>query len=103
VAKNFLPTANAAHAAFLAYTGGSIVFPTPMLVGLSGYLVAKMALAKMIEVFAIENPTISFVAVHSGIVDTNIIRASGAIPGMVAMDTCMFTSLTYIGNFEVGY
>lgn len=58
-----------------------------MLVGLSGYLVAKMALAKTIEFLALENPNVSFVAIHPGMVDTDLFRASGATPDMLAMDT----------------
>jgi NAD(P)-dependent dehydrogenase (short-subunit alcohol dehydrogenase family) len=87
VAKSFLPTADSTHAAFLTYIGGSVVFPTQMLVGLSGYLVAKLALAKTIEFLALENPHVSFLAVHPGMVDTDLFRASGATPDMLAMDT----------------
>ncbi|KAK8097745.1 NADP(+)-dependent dehydrogenase [Apiospora kogelbergensis] len=84
--KALLPKA-APGAAVLALVGGSLVFPTSMLVGLSGYLVSKMALAKTIEFLALENPDVFFAAVHPGMVDTDIFRRSGAIPDMLAMDT----------------
>jgi NAD(P)-dependent dehydrogenase (short-subunit alcohol dehydrogenase family) len=99
VAKGFLPTANTAHATFLTYVGGSIVFPTSMLVGLSGYLVAKMALAKTIEFLALENPAISFIAVHPGMVDTDLFRASGATPDMLAMDSRKSGFLAQLHHF----
>jgi len=63
--------------------------PTKMLVGLSGYLVSKLALAKTIEFLAVENPHVSFMAYHPGIVDTDIFRASGATPDGMPMDTRM--------------
>lgn len=93
MAQSFIPTAESAHAVFVAYIGGAIVLPTPMLAGLSGYLVAKLALTKTIEFLAVENPTISFVAVHPGMVDTALFRASGATPDMLAMDTRMSSRL----------
>ncbi|KAI1818623.1 hypothetical protein GGS20DRAFT_196435 [Poronia punctata] len=71
----------------LAITAGSVIFPTKLLVGLSGYLVFKMALAKTIEFLAVENPDISFPTLHPGMVDTEIFRKSGATPEMLAMDT----------------
>lgn len=103
VAKSFLPKANTAHAAFITYTAGSVVFPTPMLIGLSGYLVAKLALAKTIEFLALENPTISFVAVHPGMVDTDLFRASGATPEMLAMDTRKLKGLFHVENFAISH
>lgn len=61
-----------------------------MLVGLSGYLVAKLALAKTVEFLALENPHVTFMSIHPGMVDTDLFRASGATPDMLAMDTRMF-------------
>lgn len=84
--KALLPKA-APGAGVLTLVGGSLVFPTSMLVGLSGYLVSKMALAKTIEFLALENPDVFFAAVHPGMVDTDIFRRSGATPDMLAMDT----------------
>lgn len=84
--KYLLPKASR-NAAVLTYIGGSLVFPTQMLVGLSGYLVAKMALVKTMEYLAHENPDVFFSAVHPGMVDTDIFRKSGATPDTLAMDS----------------
>ncbi|KAK8018990.1 hypothetical protein PG991_008180 [Apiospora marii] len=84
--KALLPKA-APGASVLALIGGSLVFPTSMLVGLSGYLVSKLALAKTIEFMSHENPDVSFYAVHPGMVDTDVFRRSGATPDMLAMDS----------------
>lgn len=81
-----LPKA-APGASVVALVGGSIVFPTSMLVGCSGYLVSKMALTKTIEFMSHENPDVSFYAVHPGMVDTDVFRRSGATPDMMAMDS----------------
>ncbi|KAF2821569.1 putative NADP(+)-dependent dehydrogenase [Ophiobolus disseminans] len=92
LAKHFLPTANPTHSAFLAYTGGAIVMPTQMLVGMSGYLVSKMALAKTVEFLALENPHVVFIAYHPGMVDTKIFRKSGAEPEGLPMDTARLSA-----------
>ncbi|KAJ8131665.1 hypothetical protein O1611_g1961 [Lasiodiplodia mahajangana] len=86
LAKYLLPKASP-NASVLSMVGGSIVFPTSMLVGLSGYLVSKLALAKTIEFLAAENPDVFFAAVHPGMVDTDLFRKSGATPDALAMDT----------------
>lgn len=59
-----------------------------MLTGLSGYMVSKVALTKLIEFLAVENPDVAFIAYHPGIVDGNTFRASGATPEHMPMDTC---------------
>ncbi|KAK8131818.1 short chain dehydrogenase [Apiospora sp. TS-2023a] len=84
--KALLPKA-APGASVVALVGGSIVFPTSMLVGCSGYLVSKMALAKTVEFMSHENPEVAFYAVHPGMVDTDVFRRSGATPDMMAMDS----------------
>jgi len=73
--------------------GGSIVFPTAVTAGLSGYLVSKLALIKTVEYLAVENPELNVTAVAPGMVDTAIFRGSGATPDtpMVNMDTREFT------------
>lgn len=85
-AKAFFSTANPARAAALATVAGALVFPTKTLVGLSGYLVAKLAAVKTMEFLAAENPNIFCAAVYLGMVDTDIFRKSGATPDMVPMD-----------------
>ncbi|KAL9111037.1 MAG: hypothetical protein Q9227_004470 [Pyrenula ochraceoflavens] len=78
-AKAFFPTANPVRAAALASVAGALVFPTKTVVGLSGYLVAKLAAIKAIEFLAVENPNIFCTAVHPGMVDTDIFRKSGEL------------------------
>ncbi|OTA54001.1 NAD(P)-binding protein [Hypoxylon sp. EC38] len=85
--KYLVPKANQFDAAFLTMTAGGIQFPIEMLVGNSGYLVSKMALAKTTEFLAQENPNIFFASVHPGMVDTDIFRRSGATPEAVPTDT----------------
>ncbi|KAI0095755.1 short chain dehydrogenase [Nemania sp. FL0031] len=86
LAKHLLPKASP-NASVLSMVGGSIVFPTSMLAGLSGYLVSKLALAKTIEFLATENTNVFFAAVHPGMVETDLFRKSGATTDTLAMDT----------------
>ncbi|PSN65037.1 short chain dehydrogenase [Corynespora cassiicola Philippines] len=85
-AKVFFPTANPARAAALATVAGALVLPTKAVLGLSGYLVAKLAAVKTMEFLAAENSNIFCAAVHPGMVDTDIFRKSGATPDMMPMD-----------------
>jgi NAD(P)-dependent dehydrogenase (short-subunit alcohol dehydrogenase family) len=66
---------------------GAAAFPAQALVGLSGYIVSKVALAKLMEFLAAENPNVTFMALHPGMVDTGLFRSSGATPEMLPMDT----------------
>lgn len=85
--KYLVPKASQSNAAFLTMTAGGVQFPTEMLVGNSGYLVSKLALAKTTEFLAKENPNIFFASIHPGTVDTNVFRGSGATPESMPMDT----------------
>ncbi|KAI1371221.1 NAD(P)-binding protein [Hypoxylon crocopeplum] len=85
--KHLIPKASQLGASFLTMTAGGIQFPIEMLVGNSGYLVSKLALAKTTEFLAQENPNVFFASVHPGAVDTAIFRRSGATPEMLPMDT----------------
>lgn len=87
MAKYLFPKADPTHAAVIAATGGALVMPVAATLGLSGYLVAKLALCKTIEYLAAENPNILCVALHPGMVDTLIFRKSGATPEALPMDT----------------
>ncbi|KAK8014315.1 hypothetical protein PG990_007611 [Apiospora arundinis] len=87
LAKHLIPKASEANSSFLTITAGGIQFPIEMLVGNSGYLVSKLALAKTTEFLAQENPSIFFASIHPGSVDTKIFRASGATPDMMPMDS----------------
>lgn len=82
--KVFLPTATA-NAAIIALTA-AVVLPTQMLVGLSAYISSKLALIKFIEFLAVENPNLFIVALQPGIVETDILRKSGADASLVPMD-----------------
>jgi hypothetical protein len=41
----------------------------------------------MMEFLAAENPTVFAAALHPGMVDTNILRSSGADPGKLPIDS----------------
>jgi NAD(P)-dependent dehydrogenase (short-subunit alcohol dehydrogenase family) len=70
--------------------------PTKMLLGLSAYQNSKLAVVKTMEYLALENPNIFCVAVHPGMVDTDIFRKSGATPDMLPMDNGRLLSIYYL-------
>ncbi|KAJ5190952.1 uncharacterized protein N7498_009937 [Penicillium cinerascens] len=84
--KAFLPTANPTRAAVVALTA-AVVFPAARLINLSAYISSKLTLIKMMEFLAAENPTVFAAALHPGMVDTNILRSSGADPSKLPMDS----------------
>lgn len=86
-AKVFLPTAGQTHAVLLGTVSGAFNFPTKMTVGLSSYLVSKMALVKTLEYLSVENPNLFTASIHPGMVDTGVFRKSGATPDKLPMDT----------------
>lgn len=85
-ANAFLPTANPTHAAVVALTA-AVVFPAARLKGLSAYISSKLSLIKIMEFLAAENPTVFAVALHPGMIDTNILRSSGADPSKLPIDS----------------
>ncbi|KAL4942564.1 hypothetical protein BDV06DRAFT_222085 [Aspergillus oleicola] len=85
-AKAFLPTANPSHAAVIGYSA-AITFPAAMLQGLSGYTISKIAVLKLIEYIAAENPSVFAAALHPGVVDTDILRQGGADPATLPVDS----------------
>jgi short-subunit dehydrogenase len=54
---------------------------------ISAYLSSKVAQVKVMEFLAAENPELFICSVHPGMVDTNILRGSGADPKQLPMDT----------------
>lgn len=82
----FLPTANPTHAAVVALTA-AVVFPAARIKGLSAYISSKLALIKFVEFLAAENPTVFAAALHPGMIDTNILRSSGADPSALPLDS----------------
>jgi NAD(P)-dependent dehydrogenase (short-subunit alcohol dehydrogenase family) len=84
--KVFLPTANPTRAAVVALTA-AVVFPAATLVNLSAYISSKLTLIKVMEFLAAENPTVFAAALHPGMVDTSILRSSGADPSKLPIDS----------------
>jgi NADP-dependent 3-hydroxy acid dehydrogenase YdfG len=81
----FIPCAKAG-AALYAITAGAFVMPPAFTPGLSGYLSAKVAQAKVLEFIAAENPNLFVCTVHPGMIDTDVFRSSGADPQQLPMD-----------------
>ncbi|GLI76362.1 hypothetical protein PoHVEF18_004634 [Penicillium ochrochloron] len=84
--KVFLPTANPSRAAVVAFTA-VVVFPAAQLVNLSGYITSKLAVIKLMEFLAAENPNVFAAALHPGMIETKIFRGSGADPSQLPMDS----------------
>ncbi|KAL2833847.1 hypothetical protein BDW59DRAFT_179494 [Aspergillus cavernicola] len=76
--KVFLPTANSTRAAIIGITSGPLTFPPSVLADSSSYFTSKLALIKVIEYLAAENPNVFTAALHPGMVDTELLR-KGAV------------------------
>ncbi|KAI9649056.1 hypothetical protein NHQ30_001623 [Ciborinia camelliae] len=87
VSQAFFPNANKAGAYVYGLTSGALVFPVSRLAEQSAYQSAKVAQVKVMEYLALENPDIFICTVHPGMVDTKTLRASGADPAALPMDT----------------
>ncbi|KAI0141712.1 short chain dehydrogenase [Xylariaceae sp. FL1272] len=87
LAKHLIPKAHPTDASFIALIAGPVALPPSMLIGLSGYLVSKLAMSKIIEFLSVENTQVDFFAVHPGFVDTYLFRRSGSQPETMPMDT----------------
>lgn len=74
----------------LGVTAGALCFPPASTPGLSAYLTSKMAMSKILEFLAVENPSLFVASVHPGMVDTEIFQKSGAKPEMLPMDSRKF-------------
>ncbi|KAL8726652.1 MAG: hypothetical protein Q9181_005966 [Wetmoreana brouardii] len=86
-ATAFIPTANKTHATILGVTAGGISLPLAMTSGLSAYMTSKVAMVKVLEFLAFENPSIFVASVHPGIFDTTLFRKAGFTPEMLPMDS----------------
>ncbi|KAL4748731.1 hypothetical protein BDW72DRAFT_195472 [Aspergillus terricola var. indicus] len=94
-AKAFLPTANPAQAAIIALTTG-VVFPPPIQPGLSAYVASKLALVKVIEYIAAENPSIFATALNPGVIKTAMYDKLGS-----DMDGLPFDNVNLPADFMV--
>ncbi|PWY82105.1 putative NADP(+)-dependent dehydrogenase [Aspergillus heteromorphus CBS 117.55] len=84
--KVFLPTANSTSAAIIT-TSAAVVFPPIMMVGISAYISSKLAVVKLTEFLAAENPSVFIACLSPGMVETNIFIKSGAKADQLPMDT----------------
>ncbi|KAL3458384.1 hypothetical protein BJX64DRAFT_279886 [Aspergillus heterothallicus] len=84
--KVFLPTANTEHAAIIGLTSGPLVFPPSATTGASPYFASKLALIKVMEFLAAENPNVFAAALHPGMIDTPILRKFGTDPKHLPVD-----------------
>jgi NAD(P)-dependent dehydrogenase (short-subunit alcohol dehydrogenase family) len=84
--KVFLPTANPERAAIIGITSGPLVFPPSAMIGASPYFSSKLALIKVIEFLAAENPNVFAAALHPGMVDTPVLRKFGTDPKDLPVD-----------------
>ncbi|KAJ5988391.1 hypothetical protein N7481_003601 [Penicillium waksmanii] len=83
------------HATVIGYTA-AITFPAAMLPGLSAYAISKLAITKLMEYIAAEDPSICTGALHPGMEETELIKASGTDPAAVPLD-----SVELAGDFAV--
>ncbi|KAL2833634.1 hypothetical protein BJY01DRAFT_90608 [Aspergillus pseudoustus] len=79
--KVFLPTANPAHASIIGLTSG-VVFPPTIQPGLSAYVASKLALVKVIEYIAAENPHVFASALNPGMIKTAMFDKLGDTTGV---------------------
>jgi short-subunit dehydrogenase len=89
--KVFLPTANKSHASVIGLTAAITLLPA-MLVGLSAYISSKLALVKVLEFLAIENPNLFVAALNPGMVETAVFAKSGGKAESLPMDTGQYTT-----------
>ena len=83
----FLPRVKSAQAAIIGNNAGGVLFPPATLPGFSAYLTSKLAVAKILEFLAVENPDVFIASVHPGAVDTTMFRKSEADPREWPADT----------------
>ncbi|RAL06172.1 SDR family NAD(P)-dependent oxidoreductase [Aspergillus ibericus CBS 121593] len=102
--KHLLPTANPTHATLIALTAAT-TFPANMVPGLSAYMSSKLALHKVIEYVAAENPGIFAVALHPGMVETGVFRKSGGDKEVLPMDCVDLPAdfMVWLASPEAGF
>ncbi|KAL4799124.1 putative NADP(+)-dependent dehydrogenase [Aspergillus venezuelensis] len=98
--KALLSTANPSHAAVIGYSA-AITFPASVGQGLSSYAISKLSIVKLIEYIAEENPTIFAAALHPGIVETDILKQTGADPAALPLDSANQCLVDLSGDFAV--
>ncbi|KAK0283757.1 hypothetical protein LTR35_006216 [Friedmanniomyces endolithicus] len=71
--KAFMPSRKP-HSTIISGNAGSIQVPGPFSAGFSSYNSSKLAVLKMFEILAVENPDVHVVSMHPGVVDTEMKR-----------------------------
>ncbi|KAL4986838.1 hypothetical protein BDW68DRAFT_197814 [Aspergillus falconensis] len=84
-AKTFLPTVRPTQAAIIALTTG-VAFPPAIQPGLSAYIASKLALVKVIEYIAVENPSVFAAALNPGFVKSAMYDKVGSDNDSVPFD-----------------
>ena len=81
-AKHFLPKCRP-EATYISVNAGACHVPATFLPQASAYSASKLALTKVDEYLAIENPSLRVFTVHPGIIETNMIRKAMQSTGRV--------------------
>jgi NAD(P)-dependent dehydrogenase (short-subunit alcohol dehydrogenase family) len=61
---------------------GAVSFPEKFLVGHSSYVVAKIAIIKLMQMIGVENPDVRTVTIHPGVIETQM-YTKAELPGLV--------------------
>lgn len=88
--KVFLPTANPEHAAIIGIATAVMAFSSQSTAGGSAYFTSKLALIKLMEYLAAENPKVFTAAIQPGMHETDCFRKSLADPKLLPMDKSKF-------------
>ncbi|PYH87416.1 putative NADP(+)-dependent dehydrogenase [Aspergillus ellipticus CBS 707.79] len=99
-----LPKAHTSHATIIALTAVT-TFPAKALPGLSAYISSKLALHMVIEFVAAENPNVTAVALHPGMVETEIFAKSGGDKERLPMDDISLPAdfMVWLASPEAGF
>lgn len=76
----FIPSANPTHVSILGVTTGGVFVPPTMVPNMSSYISSKLAMVKILEYVAAENPNLFVASLHPGTVDTAMYTKSGRHP-----------------------
>ena len=71
----------------LGVTSRTLVYPPAAMPGLSAYVTSKIAMMKMLEFLAAENPNLFVASVHPGRVDTEMHRKAWGKQETIPMDS----------------
>jgi short-subunit dehydrogenase len=80
-------------------SGLASALPTSMLPASSAYAASKLALCKVMENLAAENPDVFVATVHPGMVETAMFTKSGAKADSLPMDKGTYSQLTDQSSF----